>query len=381
MRTTVPGVVGLPVSNDLDSKYSGASNHYGLSWWNNVDGSLPNVPTDAYWAWGLGDHLILVIPSLDIVATRAGNAWSGNRTPSYYEVLAPFFDPIVQSVTAFGNLAPTVNAGSDVTITLPTNSVGLDGTVSDDGLPDGTLDISWSLFSGPAGVTFGDGTLADTTVTFTAAGDYVLLLAATDGLSSANDDVLVTVLPEPDTQLPQVAITDPAAGSTVSGFVAVSATATDNDSVSEVEFFAAGSSIGVDTTAPYSAVWNSVVETDADYDITAVARDPSGNEGGDSIIVTLDNTSAANAPPSVDAGANDEIIWPTSSIGLSGSASDDGLPTGTLTTAWAAISPPGTVTFDDATALVTDARAGGRTNICCGQRQLYQWQLSGQQLR
>jgi CubicO group peptidase (beta-lactamase class C family) len=359
MRTTVPGVVGLPVGNDLDSKYSAASNHYGLSWWNNVDGSLPNVPLDAYWAWGLGDHLILVIPSLDIVATRTGNPWAGNRTPSYYAVLAPFFDPIVESVAAFGNQAPNVNAGTDATITLPTNSLGLDGTVSDDGLPDGTLDISWLLLSGPAAVTFGDSTLADTSVTFTAAGDYILRLTATDGLSSANDDVLVTVVPEPDTQLPQVAITDPVAGSTVSGFVAVSANATDNTGITEVEFFAAGSSIGIDTTAPYSAVWNSVVETDADYDITAVARDPSGNEGGDSIIVTLDNASAVNAPPFVDAGTNDGIVLPTNSIGLSGTANDDGLPTGTLNTTWTAITPPNSVVFDDATALVTNATFGG----------------------
>jgi CubicO group peptidase (beta-lactamase class C family) len=292
MRTIVPAVTGLPVSNDLDSKYSGASDHYGISWWNNVDGSLPNVPTDAYWAWGLGDHLILVIPSLDIVASRTGNAWAGNRTPSYFEVLAPFFDPIVQSVSVFGNQAPAVNAGIDNSVTLPANTVNLDGTVSDDGLPGGTLDISWSLFSGPAAVTFGDNSLADTTATFTATGDYTLRLTATDGLSSANDDVLVTVLPEPDTQLPVVTITAPTAGSIVSGAVTIAATATDNDSVTEVEFFAAGSSIGIDGTEPYAAIWNSTIEIDSNYDLTAIGRDPTGNEGGDSVTVTLDNAAA-----------------------------------------------------------------------------------------
>jgi hypothetical protein len=49
MRTTVPGVTGLPVTNDIDSLYNGAPGHYGIGWWNNVDGALPNVPTDAYW--------------------------------------------------------------------------------------------------------------------------------------------------------------------------------------------------------------------------------------------------------------------------------------------------------------------------------------------
>lgn len=359
MRTTVPGVTGLPVTNDIDSLYSGAPGHYGIGWWNNVDGALPNVPTDAYWGWGVGDNLLLVIPSLDIVVSRAGNIWAGSHSPSYYSVLEPFFDPIVLAATSFGNEVPTVDAGVDDSITLPTDTVNLDGTVSDDGLPDGTLDTTWSMFSGPAAVTFGDILLVDTTATFTAAGDYVLRLTASDGLASASDDVLVTVLPEPDTELPVVAITEPAAGATVSGVVTVTASATDNDSIAEVEFFAAGNSIGIDTTAPYSVFWNTVGEVDADYDITAVGRDPSGNEGGDSIMVTLDNASANNQPPVVDAGTNASITLPTSAVTLNGTAVDDGLPSGTLTTTWSVVTAPDTVSIIDAGALTTTVIFGG----------------------
>ena len=49
-----------------------ASDHYGVLWWTNEDGTLPDVPRDAYWAWGLNDSVIAVIPSLDIVVSRAG---------------------------------------------------------------------------------------------------------------------------------------------------------------------------------------------------------------------------------------------------------------------------------------------------------------------
>jgi len=93
--TTVKPVVGLP---ELDPKrYGNASDHYGLLWWNNADGTLAGVPHDAYWSWGLYDSLILVIPSLDIVAARAGKSWKrdGDR---HYDVLGPFFEPIVASV-------------------------------------------------------------------------------------------------------------------------------------------------------------------------------------------------------------------------------------------------------------------------------------------
>lgn len=45
-----------------DAEHGNASEHYGLLWWNNGDGSLKDVPRDAYWAWGLYDSLIVVIP-------------------------------------------------------------------------------------------------------------------------------------------------------------------------------------------------------------------------------------------------------------------------------------------------------------------------------
>jgi CubicO group peptidase (beta-lactamase class C family) len=90
-----PSVVGLPVYAALE--YFDASDHYGLLWWNNGDGSLPEVPTDAFWSWGLGDSLIVVIPSLDIVVARNGTGWRTNWTADY-DVLAPFLTPIAEAV-------------------------------------------------------------------------------------------------------------------------------------------------------------------------------------------------------------------------------------------------------------------------------------------
>ncbi len=93
--------IGIPVVNDPLQRFGGASGHYGLLWWNNADGSIPGVPLDAYWSWGLYDSLIVVIPSLDIVASRAGTEWPGNRSPSYYQILQPFMEPVVQSVAVY----------------------------------------------------------------------------------------------------------------------------------------------------------------------------------------------------------------------------------------------------------------------------------------
>jgi CubicO group peptidase (beta-lactamase class C family) len=97
VRTTVPGVVGLP---EQDAKtYGNASDHYGLLWWNNADGTLAGVPRDAFWSWGLYDSLIVVIPSLDVVAARAGKSWKRENGSGHYDVLRPFLEPIAASVT------------------------------------------------------------------------------------------------------------------------------------------------------------------------------------------------------------------------------------------------------------------------------------------
>ncbi len=91
------------------------------------------------------------------------------------------------------NQAPMVNAGGDQSITLP-SSATLNGTVSDDGLPAGSsLTRSWTRVSGPGTVTFSAPTSATTSASFSAAGAYVLRLAASDGALSASDDVAITV--------------------------------------------------------------------------------------------------------------------------------------------------------------------------------------------
>jgi len=91
---TDKAVVGLP---EVDPKrYGNASDHYGLLWWNNADGTLKNIPKDAYWSWGLYDSLIVVIPSLDVVVARAGKSWKRSGG-GHYDVLRPFLEPIVQA--------------------------------------------------------------------------------------------------------------------------------------------------------------------------------------------------------------------------------------------------------------------------------------------
>ena len=97
------------------------------------------------------------------------------------------------------NQPPTANAGADQTITLPTNSVALNGSGSD---MDGTIaTYSWSQVSGPNTATFSDKAVAKPTVSGLIQGSYVFALTVTDdkGAVSAADQVTVTVNPAPTT--------------------------------------------------------------------------------------------------------------------------------------------------------------------------------------
>jgi hypothetical protein len=94
------------------------------------------------------------------------------------------------------NSAPLVSAGLDQTIALP-SSANLNGTVSDDGLPNppATVTTTWSQVNGPGTVTFGNANAVDTTASFSVDGVYTLRLTADDSVLSASDDVIITVNP------------------------------------------------------------------------------------------------------------------------------------------------------------------------------------------
>jgi hypothetical protein len=92
---------------------------------------------------------------------------------------------------------------------------------------------------------------------------------------------------------PSVSITNPADGDTVSGAVTVMADASDDNGVSQVEFFVDDNSIGVDSDGSdgWSATWDTTTEADGStHTVTATATDTAGQTVSDSVSVTVDNS-------------------------------------------------------------------------------------------
>ncbi len=132
-----------------------------------------------------------------------------------------------------------------------------------------------------------------------------------------------TVVPPPaDTTAPTVSVTAPANGSTVTGSVALAATASDNVGVARVEFRANGVLVGTDTTAPYTGTWDASGATAGSHTIQARAIDAANNATNASVSVTVPAPADTTAPTvSVTAPANGSTV--TGSVALAATASDN----------------------------------------------------------
>ncbi len=136
-----------------------------------------------------------------------------------------------------------------------------------------------------------------------------------------NDNVLrFAAVPPPDSTRPDVSITAPANGATVSGTVLLAATASDNVGVVSVTFFVDGNSIGTDSTAPYEQSWDTTSVPNGPHRIRADARDAAGNIGSHQVDVTVDN--ADRIAPTAVAGS-DVSVPPGTAVTLDASASND----------------------------------------------------------
>ncbi|WPB73030.1 Ig-like domain-containing protein [Archangium violaceum] len=117
------------------------------------------------------------------------------------------------------------------------------------------------------------------------------------GLGSPNRLLHSACMGKGNTVRPEVSLTAPAHGATLSGSVTLTATASDDVGVTRVDFYADGQLIGSDTTAPYSIVWDSRDHDNGTASLSARAFDSGCNSAASSVEVTLDNPGIALHDP------------------------------------------------------------------------------------
>ena len=99
-----------------------------------------------------------------------------------------------------------------------------------------------------------------------------------------------------DNTPPTVSMTAPANGASVSGTVTVSANASDNVAMSNVQFLLDGANLGSAVTAsPYSVSWNTSSTSNGSHSLAATAKDSSGNTTTSAAVTVTVSNSTSNA--------------------------------------------------------------------------------------
>ena len=234
----------------------------------------------------------------------------------------------VNAAQAPVNQAPTAKAGSDISITLPTNSTTLSGTGND---PDGWISsYQWKKISGPSQYNIVSLTKAQTTVNNLAKGVYQFELTVTDNSGkSAKDTVQVTV----NAQAAPAAAPNQAptanAGLDINitlptNSVILKGTGTDVDgTIASYQWnkISGPSQFNIVSATQAQTTVNNLAE--GIYKFELIVSDNSGASAKDTVQVIVNPTSlSANHSPTADAGSNLEITLPTDSVQLSGKGSD-----------------------------------------------------------
>lgn len=114
---------------------------------------------------------------------------------------------------------------------------------------------------------------------------------------------LFTMQASGDTTLPTVSITSPANNATVSGVLTIAANASDNLSITGVQFKLDGNNLGAeDLSSPYSALLDTTALANGGHTISAVARDAAGNTATATVNVTVNNQTSTTTALRVNAG-------------------------------------------------------------------------------
>ncbi len=151
-------------------------------------------------------------------------------------------------------------------------------------------------------------------------GYYMLNVVDSNGVPSVARIVHLSGPDGGDTTAPQVEVTEPADGATLTGTATLAAEASDDVGVVGVTFKVDGNPVGPPvTTAPFSATWNTTTVADGTYTVTAEARDAAGNVGtSEPVTVTVANGPPDTTPPVISdvsaegvSGTSAVITWTT----------------------------------------------------------------------
>jgi type 1 glutamine amidotransferase len=324
INTTHPSTASLPASWQRTDEW------YNFGNFQSPVNTLIRIDENSYTGGTMGNnHPIAWYHDFD-----GGRSWYtalGHTDASFSE--ASFLSHLAGGINyALGsatlNTAPTADAGADQTITLPVNTVSLNGSGADQ---DGTVvSYAWTKLSGPSGGNISSANTAATEITNLQEGVYIFRLTVGDnGGASASNDVQITV---------NAAVISPNIKPDANAGVDISITLPDNsvtlngngtDSDGTISAYAwtkvSGPATGGGTIVNASGSSTDITGlNEGTYIFRLTVTDNDGDSGTDEVTVIIN---PAPPPPNLDpvanAGADRTITLPINTTTFSGSGKDD----------------------------------------------------------
>ena len=257
-------------------------------------------------------------------------------------------DNISVTVNAAPNVAPTANAGTDITMTLPTNSTTLNGSGIDS---DGNISsYAWTRISGPTVYTLGSATSANATLTNLVQGVYTFRLTVTDNRgATATDNIIVTVNAAPN-QAPTANAGNDITISLPTNATSLNGSGTDPDgNIATYAWTKVSGPTSFTLANPNGGTTALTGLVQGTYVFKLTVTDNSGATASDNVTVTVN--AAPNQAPAADAGNAINITLPVNSTTLSGIGTD---ADGTISSyAWSRVSGPTTYSLSNPNAAIT----------------------------
>jgi hypothetical protein len=208
---------------------------------------------------------------------------------------------------------PVANAGANQTITLPLDSVALNGSASTGSF----IVYQWTILSGPGGQLTSPNTAA-TELDNLSAGTYLVGLTVTDianNVSTATVQVIVNAAAPPPAPVAHAGA-DQTITLPVDSVILNGSASTAKDTIVAYQWTILSGNGGTLTT-PDSVITTLTGLTAGTYTLQLQVTDDRSQTGLDTVQITVKPA----PPPTANAGPNQTITLPTSSVTLNGSAS------------------------------------------------------------
>ncbi|HET6615556.1 MAG TPA: Ig-like domain-containing protein, partial [Dehalococcoidia bacterium] len=272
----VAGVVGLLISHGITDK-------------NAIVDALTSTATDAgtpgfdnQYGWGI----------VDAASALTGGA---DTTPPVVAITSPEDGAVVSGVVTIAATASDVSGVQKVRFWVDNSYLSFDLTAP--------YSKNWDT-------------------TGWANGSHVIKAQAVDDAGNESAIVTITVTIESgDSTPPSVNITSPTNGATVSGAVAIAASATDASGVQKVRFWVDNSYLSFDLTAPYSKSWDTAGWPNGPHVVKVQAVDEVGNESP-VLTITVNIDSGDSTPPAVNITSPGDGATVSGTVSIAASAND-----------------------------------------------------------